>query len=336
MSRLGDVMRINRSLLNWGVFLIALGGVPLAVQQGFADESIAGDLWRLWPLILVGIGLGLIMRWTPLAWVGGALVAGTFGLIFGALIAGGFSGISNTCIGAGNAETVTTQDGDVASSTEFAVDVELSCGTLTLGRASGSSWDVVAVHDVAELPTIEGSETELRLRQAEGDNGFFALSQQVRDEWQVEVPSGAVLSLNATLNAAEGTFDLGAGPVTAVGATFNAADATIDMGSATTPTPARTDLTLNASSLALDLPSGSLTGNITLNASSLDLCIPQSAETRIRVDATLASDDLEASGLIREGDGWQSAGYTTASTRIDLDITSTISSISVERPEVCS
>ena len=87
-------MRVNRSLLNWGVFLIALGGVPLAVQQGWADTSIAGDLWRLWPLILVGIGLGLIMRWTPLAWFGGAIVAGTFGLIFGALIAGGFSGIS--------------------------------------------------------------------------------------------------------------------------------------------------------------------------------------------------------------------------------------------------
>ena len=69
-------MRINRSLLNWGVFLIALGGVPLAVQQGWADASIAGDLWRLWPLILVGIGLGLILRWTPVAWLGGALVAG--------------------------------------------------------------------------------------------------------------------------------------------------------------------------------------------------------------------------------------------------------------------
>ena len=79
-------MRIDRSLLNWGVFLIALGGVPLAVQQGFTDSGIAGDLWRLWPLILVGFGLGLLLRWTPIAWLGGAIVAGTFGLIFGALV----------------------------------------------------------------------------------------------------------------------------------------------------------------------------------------------------------------------------------------------------------
>ena len=67
-------MRINRSLLNWGVFLIALGGIPLSVDQGWLESDIASDLGQLWPLILVGIGLGLILRWTPLAWLGGALV----------------------------------------------------------------------------------------------------------------------------------------------------------------------------------------------------------------------------------------------------------------------
>src|SRR3972149_7171326 len=95
-------MSINRGLLNWGVFLLARGGVPLAVQQGWASSGIVGALWRLWPLILVGIGLGLILRWTPIAWLGGALVAGTFGLIFGALLAGGVSGISGACVGIGS------------------------------------------------------------------------------------------------------------------------------------------------------------------------------------------------------------------------------------------
>ena len=111
-------MRIDRSLLNWGVFLIALGGVPLAVQQGFTDSGIAGDLWRLWPLILVGFGLGLLLRWTPLAWLGGAIVAGTFGLIFGALIAGGITGISGACGELGDDAVSSSQSG-IASSTSF-------------------------------------------------------------------------------------------------------------------------------------------------------------------------------------------------------------------------
>ena len=56
-------MRIDRSLLNWGVFLIALGGIPLAVDQGWLESDIAGDLGQLWPLILVGIGLVGITFW---------------------------------------------------------------------------------------------------------------------------------------------------------------------------------------------------------------------------------------------------------------------------------
>ena len=68
-------MRIDRNLLNWGVFFIALGGIPLAVDQAWLEPGVARDLGQLWPLILVGIGLGLMLRWTPLAWFGGALVA---------------------------------------------------------------------------------------------------------------------------------------------------------------------------------------------------------------------------------------------------------------------
>src|SRR3990172_7821911 len=124
-------MSINRSLLNWGVFLMALGGVPLAVQQGWANASIAGDLWRLWPLILVGVGLGLILRWTPIAWLGGAIVAATFGLVFGALLAGGISGISSACIGDGNGPATTTEQGGATTEPDFLLELELSCGELT-------------------------------------------------------------------------------------------------------------------------------------------------------------------------------------------------------------
>lgn len=329
-------MRINRSLLNWGVFLIALGGVPLAVQQGWADSSIAGDLWRLWPLILVGIGLGLILRWTPMAWLGGAIVAGTFGIIFGALIAGGVSGISSACVGIGSGESATTEDSDFASSTAFRLDIELSCGEVAVERGTGATWAVEAVHDPADPPVIEGSPSALVITQSGGDDGLFFLGQQRRNEWDVQLPASAAISTDMTLNAAEGTVDLGGGPVATFNGTFNASDIGLDMAEATTPEPAPLNVTFNASSGKLALPAGSIIGNITLNASSLEVCLPQSAEARIELESTLASDDLGKSGLSKSGDGWQTAGYATAATRIDLSITSTVSSVSVERPEVCS
>lgn len=327
-------MRINRSLLNWGVFLIALGGVPLAVQQGWANAGIAGDLWRLWPLILVGIGLGLILRWTPLAWFGGALVAGTFGLIFGALVAGGISGISGACIGPASGATSTTEESGPASAGTFRLDLELSCGDLEIARATSAGWTVSAEHGADDPPSIEGTADGLSIHQ-DDEEGFLAFAQRTRNTWTVGLPASAPVAVDVTLNAADGQIDLGAAPLDSLNATFNASETDIDLASATTPQPARLGLTYNASSGTLSLPEGSLIGGATLNASSLDVCIPTGAEVRIELQSTLSSNDIEASGLTRSGDGWQSDGYDTASTRIDLSFTTTVSSLSFARAEVC-
>jgi hypothetical protein len=327
-------MRINRSLLDWGVFLIALGGVPLAVQRGWAEASIAGDLWRLWPLILVGIGLGLILRWTPFAWLGGALVAATFGLVFGALVAGGVQGVSSACVGLGGGEVVTTQKSGPAAGPTFDLSLELSCGEATVTRGATGQWTLEAEHGPEEAPLVEASETGLSLSQA-GEDAFFVLSQQARSEWQVDLPTAPLVNVSMTLNAADGTLDLGAGPVGRVSATFNASDVGLDLGSVTTSLPATLSMTFNAASGRLSLPAGSVTGSLTLNASSLEVCLPAGAEARFEVESTLASDDLASSGLAQVGDGWQTPGFDTAQAHVDLSITSTVSSMSLERPEVC-
>jgi hypothetical protein len=326
---------INRSLLNWGVFLIALGGVPLAVKQGWAEASIAGDLWRVWPLILVGIGLGLILRWTPMAWLGGAIVAGTFGLIFGALVAGGVQGISNACVGLGSGESRTTSESGPTSGTTFDLHLELSCGDLAVTRGTAEEWSIEARHGQDDQPTIEGSASGLTVNQGEGTDELFVFSQQTRSDWQIGLPASPSIGASVTLNAAGGDFDLGTGPMSQLSGTFNASDATLDLGSITTPQPADLSLTFNASSGVLTLPAASVTGSMTLNASSLTLCLPAAAQARFELESTLASDDFAGSGLTSIGDGWQTDGFDTAASRIDLSITSTVSSVSVDRPEVC-
>src|SRR5664279_5375242 len=61
MSRPEEVvnMRVDRSRFNWGVLLIVLGGVALAYHRNAVSSSVLLDAWRLWPLIVVGIGLKL-------------------------------------------------------------------------------------------------------------------------------------------------------------------------------------------------------------------------------------------------------------------------------------
>ncbi len=86
-------MSVDRRLLNWGVFLVLVGGVPLAVAQGWIPSETVANAWELWPLILIGAGIGLILSRTPLRALGGIIVAGTFGVILGAMLAVGFGGL---------------------------------------------------------------------------------------------------------------------------------------------------------------------------------------------------------------------------------------------------
>lgn len=345
-------MRINRSLLNWGVFLIALGGIPLAVDQGWLESDIASELGQLWPLILVGIGLGLILRWTPLSWFGGALVAATFGVIFGAAAVSlrdndftTMQGIipaiaSGACANSDLGEEATSGEG-IASGETFALDLALPCGELTVARAPDTTWRVDTAHDAGDAPRIDETEDEtgttgLTIRYDGGDDLVF-IGRQTRSRWDVLVPAEASLTMQATLDAAKGTIDTGSGPVARLEATFNASDALIDLAQADTPEAATIELTLNASDGRLLLPLGTTWTSATLNASSLDVCVPSALPLQVELSETLSSSDVEDAGLVAASDGtWTTPGFSRSGEHAILELDSTVSSLSIERPEACS
>src|ERR1700693_2297026 len=82
-------MRMNRGLLFWGLGFVSAGVVALAIQQGYLDRSAMAGTWRLWPLILVALGIALIASRTPFALAGTALAAVVIGASAGTAIAVG-------------------------------------------------------------------------------------------------------------------------------------------------------------------------------------------------------------------------------------------------------
>ena len=323
-------MHVRRGLLNWGIFLICLGVVPLAVQLRVIDSATAASLLRLWPLILVGIGLGLLLRFTRAQLLGGFVVAGTFGVLIGVFFAAGFPSFAAACTG--DQATGQTQSRNGVASGPFELNVELTCGEMAITRATGAAWsvDVRAGH---ELPAIDATDNTLEVRSETPEGWYWFLGAEEREQWQVVLPSD--INVNANLTVSAGTLNaaLGSGSLASVNATYNAADGRLDLSGAG---PTSFNATFNASSVALILPSGSFNGNMTLNASSLNVCLPAMPAVRITFHDTLSSHNFAAFGLQQVGDAWQTPGYASATgPRVDLEISANVSSLTLNRYGEC-
>jgi hypothetical protein len=80
-------MRINRTLVYGGVFLVAVGVALFVVdQRPFALDSIVSVV-RLWPLALIAIGAGIALRRTPFGFASGLVAAAVPGVLLGLTMA---------------------------------------------------------------------------------------------------------------------------------------------------------------------------------------------------------------------------------------------------------
>ncbi len=326
-------MRINRGFLGWGVFLVLVGAVPLAVRAGYLTEAQIPDVISLWPLILIGIGVGILLARTPYGFLGGLLIAATFGLMVGGLLAGGVEGIGRGACGPGGATTAfPTREGPLTG-TSASVDLDLNCGNVTVEVQPGNAWRIEGEDREGIGPNVNADNDSLRVRSHDDDNGFLdALND--RETWRVWLPDAVLLDLHMSLNAGSSSLDLGTAAIEAFDLDLNAGSATVDLGSVREF--GDLSIGLNAGSLELTLPNQSLTGSIEANAGSVALCAPSGAALRLHTsESIVASYDFEDHGLVKQGSTWETPGFDAAAVRIELDTKANAGSFSLDPEDGC-
>lgn len=327
-------MNYNRGLLFWGLALITGGAVALAAQQGYIDRELLAGAWRLWPLILVAIGLSILLSRTPAAIVGtivAALVVGTAG---GALIAVG-PGIASC----GGSEPVTLVTRNGAFGEEAQVLLDFNCGTLDVGMESerllsaGNVWTVASGHNGGPAPTISADSDSLEVRSP--SDSWFDSSRQ---RWNVTLGPETTYQLDISPNAAETTIDLGGGTFTSVSIQPNAGSVLLDLTGAKVD---NLDLSLNAGSASILVAEGAdVSGSLSVNAGSIELCTPGSVVWRLTVEENITfSHNLEESGFGHDGDVWSyvpSYPGGAVVSFVDLHIQGNAGSFTLNPEEGCS
>ena len=325
-------MRIDRRLLGWGIFLILLGGIPLAVKLGVLVARVVGDWALLWPVLLIGWGLGLLLRGTRLALVGGTVSAVTFGIMGGGALATGFGGvpIASGCTHGEAATAFPAQSGVLGAAAR--VDIEFTCGTLTGGTTDGSSWTIIGSDRGGVGPTIKAGASDVSIGLLDSDDILHSVA---RTTWDITLPRSPALSLHLTLNAGTGTFDLAGATVSNLSVTLNAGS--LDIALTRAERVGDVGVTVNAGDASIRLPGGDRSIDATINAGALEVCLPSGTAVRVEWTSTLGANNFDANGLVAGGDEtWTTGGFIAGQPHVELQVTANAGSFELNFGGTCN
>jgi hypothetical protein len=319
-----SILMINRTALFVGVSLAVAGTVMLV---GLADTT-AGDaisqVLRLWPLAIIALGVGLLVRRTRFAVIGTVLAASTAGLLLGGVVVAA-PNVDAMC-GDGGASSAAPRSGILVG--RASATLELDCGDLTVAMADGTAWALQTRSGTA-APIVEATNDALVVRSVRED--WYRSFHQEGDDWQVSLPRDIVLDLATELNAGRGSLDLSGAAIGALELDVNAGEARLDL---TTATVESIDVEVNAGAATVLLPArADLVGELEVAAGAIEICVPPGLGVRVQGDAEFG--DTTFNGLVRVGDAWETPGRSTATHHADLSVSAQAGSVVVNPAGGC-
>jgi hypothetical protein len=304
------LMAINRRFLYVGLFLVALGGVLVAIDLAAIDSPTLGNALRLWPLALIAIGAGIVFRRSRYALVAGVLAAMMPGLVVG----GGLAVAPRYSVDcAERGELVQTASRSGTFSAPAVVSVTTSCGSVRVSTVPGNVWQLTAASDAGRTPDVSGADDWLTIRST-GHEGWDWLDEG-RDSWDLALPTSQIEQLNVAVNAGSANIALPDARIGTLSAGANGAEIVVDASRASL-----TELNgaVRFGLLSIHLPSGDLSGAIRIDAGQLELCAPPGVG--LHVDIAGSAREVHVAGLRYEGRAWESDGYALAGARADLSV----------------
>ena len=316
-------MNFNRGLLFWGLALITAGAVALAAQQNYLDRDALAGAWRLWPLVLIAIGLSVILSRTQLAIVG-TIVAG---LVVGA--AGGVVIAVGPGCGGGEPPTLATERGQFGDSAEVTLD--FNCGSLEVATTDAEAWSVQSGSGGGEAAQVTADADSLHVESGQ-DHQWWGIGSQ---RWIVSLPTQTGYRLDIAPNAADTRIDLGGGRFSTVSLHPNAGSLFLDLTDAQVEA---LDLSLNAGSASVIIGSGlAMNASIEVNAGSIELCVDDGVALQVSTSSNITfSHNLEDSDLVRTADTWSTPGFADRADQVIIDLQGNAASFTLNPDGGCA
>lgn len=292
----------SASRLFWGLFVILIGVLALGDNFGFLNVKWA-NLWQLWPLIIIAIGLSLLSFRS----VVGRIVS--YCLVVAAIIV-----VAWSLVWGGQNLVTIARDVAINSSSQNVkqVDVSLKTGAGSVKITSANQTPLAKIDfrssslNLEQGNYVDGSTQKIDLSTVPIVGAWD--SMDVKNNWDISLTRKLPVTLRTDLGASNADIDLSHVKLQSLDAKVGASNFNLKIG---------------------DLQTMAVV-NLSGGASSIKINIPQNSGIKVTLDSSLASKKLADLANV-SGNLYQSPNYDTASNQIMVTASIGISSIDIER-----
>lgn len=280
-----------------GAILIIIGLGYLADSLGWLEINV--NVWQLWPVLIILLGLSILSRKGWVSWVVSSLV----GLIILAVVV--WALVGDGTVGSRTTELTTVAIPTAESVNAIDVAIDTGAGSLTVNAGGDQAVSGEYKTNYAELS-----------QSSEVKDGRQAIQLTIDGKWHSWRPQNNELDLNLRTDLPYSlAIDSGASDLELDLTEIIAEKVLIDTGAS------ELDLTLG------DKTSSEV--SVDAGASSVAISLPRTVGARIQVDAGLSSQDF--SEFSKESDGvYVSANYQTAEKKVEIQLDLGVSDVDVE------
>lgn len=300
---------IRRGSLVGPATLVGLGIILLLNNFGTLRWSVWETIFRLWPVLVIGVGLDLLIGHRSI-W--GSLLA----LVLTLAVFTGALWLLRTDVGIGTAATTERVRQALQGATQAEVVIAPTVGRLTIEGLQESANLVEGTlmlgtgERLARDFAVKGDEATLSLRSEGTSIGPVVGTWRDRRTWDLSLASDVPLKLEISMDVGQ--------------AELNLADLTLS----------ELNISMGVGQTIVTLPDkGKFQAKIYSDIGQTVIIIPTGMEARIVFDTGIAAKQVP-SDFRRQDDVYTSPGYGSAQNRVDLEVSQDIGNVTIRRSAV--
>ena len=305
---------MKTSHIFWGLLFIVLGALVLInnFTTIFMDWA---TIWKLWPLVVVLLGLSILIKHK----YGKGVIAGLAAIILAFAIFASFKTATHFISNDFNidlGDEVNNQYGNTEFNEKY--DSTLTYATLNFDAGAGTFIISDTTDNLIDAKT-EGHKNNYKLSRLDtdsssiidfdmGDKAIFRFGNNYKNKVDIALNNKPVWDMNFSVGAASIDFDL---------TEFKTKDLAVDMGAAS--------IKIKLGSL---YPETQL--SVDAGASDINIFVPKESGCKIITDDALSSKHFNEF-VKNDSDNYETSNFDEAANKIYINIECGVSSISVER-----